>query len=145
MAEEITQKDFELFKQEIINANELFKKEIISENKLFQMNITNKFDLFLSEMDKKIENVINNRLKIIAGFVLFIVVGFMVCYTWYFETTHNSINKINHENARLELERTIKKSLAENLKDLGFAVTSREVTKNKTQAKLGKSNKVKKK
>ena len=146
MAEAVTQKDFELFKREIINANELFKKEIISENKLFQQNITNKFELFLLNMDKKIENMIGNKVKLIGSIAVAVVVAFIVCYTWYFETTHNSINRINHENARLELERTIRQSLADNLKELGVGITSREATQDRNPSeKQGRDNKKSKK
>ena len=93
MESAVTQKDFELFKQEMKSDISLFKQEIRAEIKSAKDDIT-----------KDINKFIGNRLNFLIGIVIF----FIVAYATYFEWTHNSINEINHQRAVLNLEESIK-------------------------------------
>ena len=109
MAEDpVTQKDFDLFKQ-----------EMRSDFRAFQDRIISKFELYLSEVDKKVEGVINNRINFMAGVVIALVGFFIFIFTWYFDLTYNSINQVNHERARFELEKVIKETLEQTIKTNG--------------------------
>ena len=88
----VTQQDFELFKQEIKH-----------ENQLFQEGINNKFELYLSELDKKIETVIDNRLGKITKWVVGLFTVFVVAFFTYFEFIRTRIDQINDDRmARVE-------------------------------------------
>ena len=93
MADTVTQKDFELFKQEMRSDISLFKQEIRNEIKSAKDSIT-----------KEVNDFIGRRLNFLIG----VVIVFIVAYATYFERTHNSINEINHQRATLKLEETIK-------------------------------------
>ena len=134
-SEAVTQQDFALFKQEMKSDFALFKQEMKSEYRSFQDNVTN-----------KIEAVISKRINIMATLVVGLIGLFIIVYTWYFETTHNSINQINQERALLKLEEAFTTSLNKRLLEYGVAGTKLkdQDTENKGHsAKIEKENKAK--
>ena len=92
----ITQQDFELFRQEVKSDFALFKQEMKSEYKSFQ-------DSIKSDITDVISRKINQMATIVVGFISL----FIIAYAAYFEYTHNSINKINHERAFSDMEKNI--------------------------------------
>ena len=89
MESAVTQKDFELFKQEM-------KSE---------------YKLFTTQLDKNISDIIDKKLAVIIKWVIGVITVFVVAFSTYFEWTHNSINEINHKRAVLNLEESIKEVL----------------------------------
>ena len=85
MAEAVTQKDFELFKQEI-------RFEIKSAK---------------DSIAKEVNDFVGKKLNFLIG----VVILFILAYAAYFEWTHNAISKVNQERAAFELEKTIMASL----------------------------------
>ena len=126
MAEEaVTQKDFELFRQEIKSDMALFKQEIRSEMQLAKDNIV-----------KEVTDILGKKLNMLIA----VVIVFIAAYVSYFEWTHNSLNEINHQRAALKLEEAITETLNKELATIGVRVLSgieREKATSKVRNKKG--------
>ena len=126
MAEPVTQKDFELFKQEMKSDYALFKQEIRTEIKSAKESIA-----------KEVNDFIGKKLNFLIG----VVIIFILAYAAYFEWTHNSINEINHQRASLRLEESILAVLNKKLVQHGVELAGEKPLGDKDKKNLSEQRK----